>query len=522
MDPLETELVPSPRRLPVRLAAADLQGVDARLVEIEAFVRSRSWGPPRVIGLGDTAVRESMERVRTSFSSLGLDFPQGQLVVNLAPARDRKAGTGFDLGIALAMACLTGAVPRRALHKLLVCAELGLDGTLRAVPGVLAMVELARRQGLSHFVCARDALALASRAAGDECQVLGFDSLGELLDYLLGKAAHRPLEPEELSGPVPKTPSKFGRIRGQESARQALELAAAGGHHLLMSGPPGCGKTLIASCLPELLPALNEEQRLEVLKIRSLFGEPRTREQYEILETGRPPFRAPHHTVSYAGLVGGGQPLHPGEITLAHRGVLFLDELPEFRRESLEALRQPLESGEIHVRRASAELHLPARFQLLAAMNPCPCGMLGHPTLPCRDSSLAIANYRRRISGPLLDRIDLQLQMQPVAVEELLDERGVDETRAQRARERILAARQRQQQRGCLNANIPEAQLSKLVPLSSSAERLLRQGARSWQLSARALGRVLRVARTLADLDGDERIAEEQIALALHFRVRPA
>jgi magnesium chelatase family protein len=393
MDPLSTDEVPSVCLTPVCIAAADLQGVDARLVEIEAFVRGSDMGAPRVIGLADTAVRESLERVRTAFSTLQLGYPRGQLVVNLAPARARKAGTGFDLGIALALACLAGHVPRAALRGLLVCAELGLDGSLRSVPGVLAMVELARRLGIPNFVCANEVLPLAARGAAGECNVIGPANFAELLAILHGGHAAPEAAALDPSDFVTAQPSRFDRVRGQESARRALEIAAAGGHHLLMSGPPGCGKTLLASCLPELLPALQDEERLEVLKIRSLFGEPQLREQHELLSLGRPPFRAPHHTVSYAGLVGGGQPLRPGEITLAHRGVLFLDELPEFRRESLEALRQPLESGEVHVRRANAELFLPASFQLIAAMNPCPCGMLGTPDArPVATAAAAIAN----------------------------------------------------------------------------------------------------------------------------------
>jgi magnesium chelatase family protein len=505
---------------PVRVLAADLCGVDARPVDIQASLHGHDYSPPRILGLPDAAVREAYHRVRTAFRSIGLRFPKGQVVVNLAPARTHKAGSGFDLGIALALAAVSRYLPRSCLAGTLVVGEVGLDGQLRAVPGILPMAELANRLGVPRLLCPDECAALAKCGAGSTI-VLPAATLAEalLLCREGGRTARAvaPLRP--LPGSVQTVPD-LGRVRGQDSARLALILAAAGGHNLLMSGPPGCGKTLLARCLPGILPPLTDRERLEVLRVRSAFAAGEPSDAFRILADGLPPFRAPHHTVSYAGLVGGGKPIRPGEVTLAHRGVLFLDELPEFQRPTLEALRQPIECGQVHIRRAQEALELPAHFLLIAAMNPCPCGNLGHPTLPCTDHPLAVQRYRSRISGPLLDRFDLLLHLAAVAPEELLREQPQETALSPSIRDRIVGLRSLQMARngGALNRDLDEQELRSGEHLCAGARGLLLAHCRGGRLSARAITRVLRVARTVADWEGRPRIEEADLARALVYR----
>jgi magnesium chelatase family protein len=471
--------------------------------------------------LPDAAVREAYHRVRTAFRSLHLSFPRGQVVVNLAPARLRKAGSGFDLGIALALAALAGYLPRSSLCGAVFVGEVGLDGKLRGVPGILSVVELMKSLGLQRLVCAEECAPLAA-LAGAGLVILPATSLGEAMGLCReGPTARRPVAPLRPSPPdVASAPPDLSRVRGQESARRALVLAAVGGHNLLLSGPPGCGKTLLARCLPGLLPPLAEAERIEVLRVRSAFQAGEPADTWAILAAGLPPWRAPHHTVSYAGLVGGGKPIRPGEITLAHHGVLFLDELPEFARDALEALRQPLESGHVELRRAQESIAFPARFQLVAAMNPCPCGNRGHPRLPCRDTPLMIQRYQARISGPLLDRIDLHLDLRPVTPEVLLDPGASEPLQSPALRERVARLRQQQMARngGLLNRDLDEASLRTSEHLARAARSLLLAHCRRGSLSARGIVRVLRVARSAADLAAHDRIEEEDLAEALCLR----
>ena len=526
MDPLsELESFAGPR--PVLVLAAEVHGVDARIVEIQASAFGSEQNPPRILGLPDAAVREAYHRVRTAFQSLQMPFPRGQVVVNLAPACTRKAGSGFDLSIALALACLAGFLAKSQLAGRIVIGELGLDGRLRAVPGVLAMVELARNYGIPALLCPLESVPLALLAARGEVGIHPTKSLADALEICRG---HRKpeyqvpeLPPLSLSGNKrPKSYTDLSRVRGQETARQALMLAAVGGHNILLSGPPGCGKSLLASCLPGLLPKLDMEMRLCVLRIRNVLETDLPDDGLQFLEEGIAPFRAPHHTISYAGLVGGGTPIRPGEISMAHGGVLFLDELPEFRRESLEALRQPLEQGQVHIRRSEQSIIFPARFQLITAMNPCPCGLLGHPSLPCRDSPQQIQRYRGRISGPLLDRIDLHLSLQPVSGEDFLSDRAPELPLSEKLRKRVVELRERQLARngGVLNAFLGEVQLRAKDRLAESARKLLLAHCKGGRLSARGITRVLRVAQSLADLADSERIREEDLAGALHYRWR--
>lgn len=523
IDPFEELFEPGPRR-PVRIRGADLLGIEARAVDIEASVHGDQHAPPRILGLPDAAVREAYHRVHTAFRSLGWTFPRGQIVVNLAPASTRKGGSGFDLAIALALATLTGAIAPGRLRDGLFVGELGLDGALRPVRGILPILELCVARGIPRLFCP-DANASLAQRVGADCEIVPLRDLAEALAVCSGQAARA--VPTDVTGTdsFPRAPAALGaapdlaRVRGQASAREALKLAAVGGHHLLLSGPPGCGKTLLARCLPGILPDLPREHRLELARIHSAFASIDDRELSTVVEFGHRPFRAPHHTTSFAGLVGGGQPIQPGEITRAHHGVLFLDELPEFSRSTLEAMRQPLEEGQIALRRAGGAMTLPARFQLVVAMNPCPCGMLGHPSRPCRDTPRQIANYRARISGPLLDRIDIQHALYPVDPETLLDdEADAPCSLAVRAEIEDLHALTRDRNGGCLNASLDEASLRR--QLAQPARRLLLERGRGGLLSARAIIRILRVARSAADIAGTDVIDDAAVATALHYRLR--
>lgn len=521
MEPL-SDILTSPKPQPVRLLAADLQGIEARLVEIQASVFGAESSPPRILGLPDAAVREAYHRVRTAFQAQDFTMPRGQIVVNLAPARSRKAGSAFDLGIAMALAAVGGYVPPSNLSDILFVGELDLDGRLRPVPGTIARVELARRMSIPFLLCPIQSAALAHRASQGSPFILPAEDLDRALRIAReGPAACPPIPalPNSSQASFPVYPD-LGRVRGQESARRALFLAAAGAHNLLLSGPPGCGKSLLASCLPGLLPLLTHEERLEVLKIQGSFDASAEERAAEALELGRVPFRAPHHTISHAGLVGGGVPPHPGEISLAHRGVLFLDELPEFKRGALETLRQPLEHGLVHIRRAKESHLFPASFQLIAAMNPCPCGLLGHPKLACRCTGKEIQRYRSRISAPLLDRIDLQLSLQPVPAEDFLELRPNEKPQSPALRDRVTQLRSVQHERnsGMLNSGLAEEDLRHM--LADRARRALLAECRGGRLSARAITRVLRLARTIADDDEATDIGEVHLAQALQLRHR--
>jgi magnesium chelatase family protein len=484
-----------------------LAGIDAEPVHVEVDV---GGGLPAftVVGLPDAAVRESRERVRAALLNSGFDFPLRRITVNLAPAHLPKAGPGFDLGIAAGLLVASGQVPSGVLERFALAGELALDGSIRPVPGALAMAEGARGLGLLGIAVAHADAAQA--ALIEEVQVVALEHVAQLRELAEGSLpAVEPKRTPVASGPaVPD----LADLKGQPALRSALEVAAAGGHSMLLVGPPGVGKTLAARRLPSLLPPLGRAELLEVARIAGACGE------RGMLSAARP-FRAPHHTVSGRALIGGGSPPRPGEVTRAHRGVLFLDELGEFRRDALEALRQPLEEGCVTLSRTTGRVSLPCRFMLVAASNPCPCGR-GEDSGECECAPGAAARYRAKLSGALADRIEIQIGLGRPSAEALAAETPED---SEVVRERVSRARRIQRERygaeRC-NAELGESEIRARCPLEPAAERRLRESHRRFGLSGRGWDSVARVARTLADLDGSEAIAEVHIAHALGLRRR--
>lgn len=492
-------------------------GLEGQLVDVEVDISS---GLPAltIVGLPDAAVQESRERVRSAIRNSGFEFPMKRTVVNLAPAHLKKAGPAYDLPIAVGILISSGQLAAD-LKDTFLLGELSLDGNLRHTTGILPMVALAREAGMKKVIVPETDAGEASLVPG--VGVIPIGSLAQLAGYLRGEISVPEAELGAVSGEAP--PGFFSTdmmfIKGQEHVKRALEVAAAGGHNVIMLGPPGSGKTLLARSLPSILPPMTPEESLEVTKIYSVSG---------LLPSATPlirqrPFRAPHYTISHAGLVGGGQYPRPGEVSLSHRGVLFLDELPEFGHSVLEVLRQPLEDEVVTISRAQGSLTFPANFMLVGALNPCPCGYYGDPFRQCTCSPNMVVRYQRRISGPFLDRVDIFVEVPHIDYEKLSDERAGEPS--QKVRARVTVARQIQQRRFSgtpltCNAGITPAQIRDFCRVEEAAQGLLQVATKQLYLSARAFHRILKLARTIADLDGADIIRAPHLAEAIQYRPR--
>jgi magnesium chelatase family protein len=493
-------------------------GLDGFVVQVEVDI---SPGLPafNIVGLPDTAVQEARERVRAALRNSGCEFPLRRITVNLAPADLKKAGPAYDLPIAVGILLSSGQLDLALGHSVFL-GELSLDGSLRHTTGILAMVSVARQQGFtSVYVPTQDAV---EAALVEGIQVFPVPDLATLVSHFRGELLIEPVAasgfPPEASQPLPDA-LNLAHVKGQDHAKRALEVAAAGFHNLLFNGPPGSGKTLLARCLPTILPQMSSAEALEVTKIGSVNGSLPPDNPLVL----RRPFRSPHYTISNAGLVGGGKTIKPGEITLSHRGVLFLDELPEFNHAALESLRQPLEDKVVTISRVSGSVTYPASFMLVAAMNPCPCGFHTHPRTECTCSPSTVARYQKRVSGPLLDRIDVFVEMPPVEYEKLVDQEPAEDSERLRKRVEIARGVQRDRfkEKGFLcNSEMGPAEVWKFCPLDDAAKGLLQTATQRLNLSARAFHRILKVSRTIADLEASEGITVSHLAEALQYRSR--